>query len=383
MSSRLTEDRTVDEGPAGPAAPLSAPAPDAGAATGGITGESTGRTLLLVVGSGRSGTSAFAGLLSRLRFSVPQPEVAANESNPRGFGESQWVVDFHTQLLRVARVRVSDARPAAWATAGQRCDDQPSRDVLRTWLAHEFQLSDNVLIKDPRLLWFVPLWRHVAHDLGVQARFVTMLRHPAEVVQSKGTWYKGISNPANRLAGWVNTMLYTEHATRHHVRAYVQLTELLSDWTRSVARAGDALGLHVLHQCSTQEMREADAVIEPRLHRSKATLEDLQVPDDLRTFARRVWDELLVLAAVGTTDPTAAQARLDSIRQEYIAWYEQVEDVAYSSIVAAHHHGMRKGIRRARQANATGLERVIQTVPQSWRDAVPIELRRKVLRFVR
>jgi hypothetical protein len=240
-----------------------------------------------------------------------------------------------------------------------------------------------VLIKDPRLLWFVPLWRHVAHDLGAQVRFVTMLRHPAEVVQSKQTWYESMSNPANRLAGWVNTMLYTERATRHDLRAYVEFTDLLSDWTLSVARAGDTLGLHVLHQCSTQEMREATAVIEPRLHRSKAALEELQVPDDLRTFARRVWDELLVLTAADTTDPTGAQARLDRIRQEYIAWYEQVEAVAYSSIVAAHRYGMRKGIRRARQENATGLKRVIQSVPQSWRDVVPIEWRRKVLQFVR
>lgn len=384
MNSKLTDDSTVsheltvsDESTE--AARSSTTAVGTVAAAGITADVSTGRTLLLVVGSGRSGTSVFASLLPRLRFSVPQPEVAADQSNPRGFGEPQWVVDFHTELLREARVQTTDARPGAWAMAGQRCYDQPSRDVLRRWLAREFTMSDNVLIKDPRLLWFVPLWRHVGQDLGAQVRFVTMLRHPAEVVRSKETWYEGTSNPANRLAGWVNTMLYTERATRHDRRAFVGLNDLLADWTLSVARAGDALGLHVLHQCSTQEMREASAVIEPTLHRSKATLEDFAVPEDLRGFARRVWDELLVLAAADTTDPAAAYRRLDQIRGEYIVWYEQIEAVAYSSIVAAHRHCMR----RARQEPATGLSRVIQLVPPSWRDAVPIAWRRKVLQVIR
>src|SRR5687767_15274627 len=73
------------------------------------------RTLLLVAGSGRSGTSLFTGILQRLGFYVPQPEVPADETNPRGFAESLWVVEFHTGLLRRASVQITDARPAAWA----------------------------------------------------------------------------------------------------------------------------------------------------------------------------------------------------------------------------------------------------------------------------
>ena len=36
------------------------------------------RTLVLVVGSGRSGTSLFTGIMQRLGFHVPQPEVGAD-----------------------------------------------------------------------------------------------------------------------------------------------------------------------------------------------------------------------------------------------------------------------------------------------------------------
>ena len=57
------------------------------------------RQILLVAGSGRSGTSLFTGLTGELGFHIPKPEVKANKSNPRGFGEPRWAVDFHNELL--------------------------------------------------------------------------------------------------------------------------------------------------------------------------------------------------------------------------------------------------------------------------------------------
>ena len=78
------------------------------------------RRLVLVVGVGRSGTSLLSGILGQLGFHIPQPEVNADDTNPRGFGEPRWVVDFHTRLLKARRVTVNDARPAAWEVTGAR-----------------------------------------------------------------------------------------------------------------------------------------------------------------------------------------------------------------------------------------------------------------------
>ena len=51
-----------------------------------------GRRLVLVVGVGRSGTSLLTGILAQLGFHVPQPEVQADDTNPRGFSEPRWAV---------------------------------------------------------------------------------------------------------------------------------------------------------------------------------------------------------------------------------------------------------------------------------------------------
>src|SRR5215211_2144582 len=147
------------------------------------------RSLVLVAGSGRSGTSLFSGILQRLGYHVPQPEVPADSTNPRGFAESQWVVDFHARLLRRARVQTADARPSAWALTAEVALDGGVQRELRSWLRKQFRKSDAVVIKDPRLSWFLPLWRRCAEDLETTPRFVTVLRHPAAVVQSKQRSY--------------------------------------------------------------------------------------------------------------------------------------------------------------------------------------------------
>lgn len=69
------------------------------------------RKVLYVVGAGRSGTSTLAGVMTLLGLHVPQPEVLADQSNPKGFGEPRWVVDVHDRWLNECQVQVSDARP--------------------------------------------------------------------------------------------------------------------------------------------------------------------------------------------------------------------------------------------------------------------------------
>src|SRR4051794_18615495 len=172
------------------------------------------RKLVLVVGVGRSGTSLLTGILGQVGFHVPQPEVEADDTNPRGFSEPRWVVDFHTRLLTERRVTVNDARPAAWESTATAAGDEAARAELREWLAGQLAEAPSVVVKDPRPGWFLPLWTAVAAELGVEMPFVTMLRHPAEVLASATKSYGTWQTPGSRAAAWVNVTLETERATR-------------------------------------------------------------------------------------------------------------------------------------------------------------------------
>ena len=121
-----------------------------------------GRRLILVVGVGRSGTSLLAGVLGQAGLRIPQPEVRADDTNPRGFSEPRWVVDFHTRLLRERRVTVNDARPAAWDATNAAAADAAAIGELRSWLERQLAEGGITVVKDPRTAWFLPLWMRCA-----------------------------------------------------------------------------------------------------------------------------------------------------------------------------------------------------------------------------
>jgi hypothetical protein len=351
-----------------------------------MTPSTHGRTLVLVAGSGRSGTSLLSGILQRLGFSVPQPEVPADATNPRGFAESQWVVDFHTRLLAAARVQTADARPSAWADTAALGLDPDTQRTLRTWLEHQFTAGDHVLIKDPRLSWFLPLWRRCAQDVGADARFVTMLRHPAAVIDSKQKWYGGSQGDAGRLAGWVNQTLFTERATRDSPRVFVHYESLLEDWTQTVSRVGTVLDLAVVRDAPATAIRDAHGFVDRSLSRSRPEWGEGHLPATLRAQADEIWELVSRLAQddLPEQDVDAIGRRMDEIRGAYLDVYSEAEAIAQSSIAAAV---------RARPAGAAGAGSrgrlpapalwVIRRTPTRLRKALPDRYRHGVVRVLR
>jgi hypothetical protein len=306
------------------------------------------RRLLLVVGIGRSGTSLLSGILGRLGFRVPQPEVLANDTNPRGFGEPRWVVDFHSRLMRARRVTVFDSRPAAWTKMAEVAEDEGAFDELRSWLAVQLIGSDNVLVKDPRIGWFLDLWLRSADDLGVQTSFVTMLRHPPEVVASARRWYGKWQTDASRAAAWLNITLQTEAVTREAPRAFVRYPDLLEDWAREIGRVANGLGLTWLTELDRSAYPQIDSFVEPDLRRSADGWEDVSVPGALRELVEEAWKHVSRLADPG--DEAVARAGLDAVRAAYPRLYAEAEEIAQSSITAAKPGGGRKPSSRLRRA---------------------------------
>jgi hypothetical protein len=346
--------------------------------TVGDSGPSAARSLVLVAGSGRSGTSLFTGILQRLGFYVPQPEVPADETNPRGFAESRWVVDFHTRLLEKAQVQVADARPAAWARTANAELEENVRLQLHGWLEEQFAEADDIVIKDPRLPWFLPLWQRCAEGLGVPPRVVTVLRHPATVVDSKLRWYGGWEGGVDRAAGWLNVTLFTERATREVPRVFVRYDDLLDDWTRTVAHVGQALDLSVVRDAPASSMRETYAFVDRTLSRSHATWDDFKVPESLRTRADEVWELMSRLADAGGRDDESVWEALDAARAAYVALYEESEAIARSSIAAARRRAAARPGPTGRGAEQSPVVRMSRRIPKRVRHMVPLRWRKKI-----
>jgi hypothetical protein len=294
----------------------------------------SGRQLILVVGVGRSGTSLMAGMLGQMGFHLPQPEVKADDTNPRGFGEPRWVVDFHHKLIRRRRVTVNDSRPAAWEKTYEAGSRAQVRDELRTWLQGELGHDGDVVVKDPRTVWFLPLWTDVAGELGAGTATVTMLRHPAEVIASAKRSYGDWQCDASRASSWINVMLETERVTRDGARAFVAYEALMADWPAEMRRVGELIGQPRLAEASPARFPEADTFVDPTLHRNRVGWDAHAVPERVRDLAEEVWALMLGLAAARGDTPAVREA-LDDARERYLALHAEAEAIAQSAIVAA------------------------------------------------
>ena len=267
--------------------------------------------LVFVVGPGRSGTSTMAGALSFSGWTVPQA-IKGNETNPLGFFEPRWVVDLHRDLLRRAGVRTLDTEPAALDRLGDVLADPKVRGQVRDWLAPRLEEHGRLVIKDPRMVWFCDLWVAVAQDLGIDPRFVVMLRHPAEVSASRSSYYDADEIPA--VAGWINVALMTERLTAGSPRRLVHYPDLTADWRAELVRLRDDLGLALTPE-PEERPHPVDEFIDPGLRRMKPGWEGSSVPAYLQELGDRTFEALADLAGHG--DSADVAARLEGLRADY------------------------------------------------------------------
>jgi len=297
------------------------------------------KRLLLVTGSGRSGTSSVAGTLKRLGLHVPQPEVEADERNPLGYYEPLWIAEFHKEWLEGISVRTIDTRPHAGEVAMKTVTPE-REETLRSWLADELAArpdGDVVVIKETRAYWVYPLWQRVAAATDAELTSLTMLRHPTQVVRSRDSAYLTGRSDALRLqretanvAAWMNSVFVTERASRDNPRAFVPYYDLVEDWRAAIGRACKQLGIDPGDLTAPHPV---DDFITPSLNRSSDAWDGLTVPDSLKKLAEETWAAASVL--VSTPYDEASRAELDRLQAAYADVYATSAAIASDEKIAA------------------------------------------------
>ncbi|SDS39518.1 sulfotransferase family protein [Microlunatus soli] len=313
----------------------------------------TSTRLLMVTGPGRSGTSAVTGALSQLGVHVPPPLVDWNKSNRKGFFETRWVVDFQREVLKAAHTYEFDADPRAAARIAD-ATDAATQEELSRWLHGAAAGHRQLVIKDPRSVWLHDLWERAATDSGLTLCFLTMLRHPTEVVGSRSTYYGTAKDPRkardyaiSKVAGWINVSLLNERQTRGRPRAYLRYTDLLADWRSALTGVRDAVGLELNADLSSGEPSPVDEFISPELHRIRTGWDELDVPDELRTIAEQTWDACCRLADEG--GDTDLSTEFDDLSERYARSYRDAAAIASDTIDSAVARAAAESARKVRQ----------------------------------
>jgi hypothetical protein len=229
------------------------------------------------------------------------------------------------------------------------------RQDLVSFLGEHVADGPQLVVKDPRSVWAQALWRDAAAEVGLEIRYISMLRHPAEVIGSRSTYYASQADAAKRRAyemfsigRWVNNSIISERETRGQLRAFVRYTDLLEDWRPVLGRVGDELGLTFNTDLTSAERHPVDDFIDPGLRRHQVTWDDLGIPAELQDVAQRIWEDLSVLGDRAGADD-AASADLDIQGERYSRILADAVAISHDEFEEVRHEGREAGQRAARK----------------------------------
>jgi hypothetical protein len=146
----------------------------------------------VILGMHRSGTSALARAFSFCGFALPTDLMQPQPDNPKGFWESTSIVQLNEEILAGLGSGWQD--PALWHVPGRTlaaAKQAVAAAVRDRWLARAASIvcevfgdAAAIVVKDPRISLFLPLWRDALREAGYEPSFILIHRNPLDVAAS-------------------------------------------------------------------------------------------------------------------------------------------------------------------------------------------------------
>jgi len=302
----------------------SADASSLGAAVlpGLAAGQTPNRVCILVLGMHRSGTSAVTKSIGALGPTLPKHLFAPDENNPTGYWEPALLNDLNERLLIENGSRWDDWRAF---DAGQL---PPERmDYFRTQVCSrihtEYGDAPSFVLKEPRISRFVPMYRDLLQEMGIEVRYALAHRNPYAVIGSLEK-RDGLDRRMAALL-WLRHELDAERSTRGGKRFFLSYEALLGDHLPVMKRLANALDLH---------WPDVDEELFGHLSADhQHNLGDIDIPDAdplLREWLDRAYAALRALE--DNSGDERAMLELDSIRQLFDGMSSVVGDLFFSEI---------------------------------------------------
>lgn len=141
------------------------------------------RTLVLILGMHRSGTSYISKLVSKLGLPFGDRLMPPGRDNPEGFFEDLDVVALNDRIL-------SDCG-CSWSSL-----KEPDYNELIRGMSESYQHAMNLLqdrfdrfgpvfaLKDPRMCRLLPFWRAAIINSNIRTKCIVVVRHPHSIATS-------------------------------------------------------------------------------------------------------------------------------------------------------------------------------------------------------
>ncbi|MCA2011134.1 hypothetical protein LCM17_06540 [Cereibacter sphaeroides] len=269
------------------------------------------RTAILVLGMHRSGTSALAGVLSRLGCALPNALMEASAANAKGFFESTAVRDFNEEILASAGSSWDDFLPfnSTWIESPVAAGFLERAVAL---VQDDFGAAPLFVLKDPRICRLVPFWTQALEAAGCAVRPLLTVRNPNEVARSLRQ-KKGFTGALSQMI-WLRHALDAEASTRSLPRFHTSYEMLIRRWPQVAMAAEQSLGLRWPRSVEQAEVPIENFLSSELRHHREAS-EDLIDNPLLVTWLRDSYAIFTRWAEKG--EDRADHATLDTIRSAF------------------------------------------------------------------
>ncbi|HEV7253781.1 MAG TPA: sulfotransferase [Mesorhizobium sp.] len=271
------------------------------------------RVCVLVLGMHRSGTSALTRVFNLLGGELPKNLLGANAGNETGHWEPERLINLHDRMLTEAGSRWDDWR-AFDPKALPKQRSEFYRSEIRRILEEEYGDAPLIVLKEPRISRFVPLYADILRSMGIEARYVHTLRNPLEVAGSlakRNLFTAGFSSLL-----WLRHELDAEKATRGDRRVFVPYEDLLADWKGAVERVGRALSIEWPQALEAQAKAIGSHLSDQHRHHT-ASMQTLQADTRISPWVKTAYAKLRRLQA--DADDAEAMEAFDRIRAGFDA----------------------------------------------------------------
>lgn len=293
------------------AAPVDEPAPKARKA------KAAKRTCIMVLGMHRSGTSALTRAINLLGAELPKDSIPADSNNANGYWEPTRLTLLNDQMLIEAGSRWDDWRPFDPDSLSTSRAEFYKAEIARI-IGEEYGDDALIVLKEPRISRFVPLYGAILASMNFQVRYVLTVRNPLSVIASLKK-RDGMTSAFGSLL-WLRYVLDAERATRGTARAFLSYESLIADWYPSIARIGETLSIGWPRTPAEAKVQIDDFISAEHQHHL-ASVERLLADEVIPEWAKDTY--LAVRSLEKDAHDQEALARLDQIKAGFDAGTRQ------------------------------------------------------------
>jgi len=200
----------------------------------------TKKECVLIIGMHRSATSATAGCLNHVGYNAGTDLFQPDAFNQKGYFENRKINYFNDDLLSHLNARWDDTFHLSNTLSADEIDET-FHTRLEVIIRSEFGEANRIVIKDPRISFFLPLYVRVLSQFGFAIKIIVNFRNPYEIAKSLKT--RDNFSISKSLLLWMDYTLRAEKYSRTLQRAFVDYSDLINKPSETFKKIDAIIGL--------------------------------------------------------------------------------------------------------------------------------------------